>query len=58
MGKLFDTPTFEWLDANEERSTTFYYSLQDAAADCNEILLSTQGQALACPSAGVRLDLF
>jgi hypothetical protein len=23
-GRLFETPTFEWLDAHEERSTTFY----------------------------------
>jgi len=32
MGALFDTPTFEWLDAHEEKTTRFYISLQQTSA--------------------------
>ena len=28
MGALFDTPTFEWLDAYETKSTKFHLSIQ------------------------------
>lgn len=31
MGTLFDTPTFEWLDAHEEKVTSYYISLQTGA---------------------------
>ena len=32
LGKIFETPCFEWLDAHEEKSTVFYFSLQATAA--------------------------
>jgi hypothetical protein len=28
QGTLFDTPTFEWLDAYETKTTSFHLSLQ------------------------------
>ena len=28
MGTLFDIPSFAWLDAHEEQTTSFYFSLQ------------------------------
>ena len=33
MGKLFDTPTFEWLDAHQTKSTCFYMSVQATDKD-------------------------
>jgi hypothetical protein len=32
MGALLDTPTFEWLDAFEEKETHFWISLQAVTA--------------------------
>ena len=33
LNDLLDTPCFEWLDANEEKSTTFLMSIQETEAD-------------------------
>ena len=35
-GSLFDTPTFEWLDADETKVTTWRLSLQAAPPDAAE----------------------
>eukprot|EP01048_Picozoa_sp_COSAG05_P003223 COSAG05_NODE_145_length_16478_cov_15.287197_16_plen_122_part_00 len=49
MGSLLDTPTFTWLDAYEEKSTSFYISLQptqfndvDAVADLGRAPIELQ----------------
>ena len=45
MGTLFDTPTYAWLDAHEEQSTCFYFSLQQVSASA----LTPQSESSAEP---------
>jgi len=35
-GKLLDTPTFEWLDAYEKKTTKFYIFLQNSSKDFSQ----------------------
>lgn len=60
MGTLFDTPTFEWMDAHEQTSTTFYYSLQDLPVGAlGDVVLATQPDgSLADAAHAIALDLF
>ena len=55
-GKMFDTPTFEWLDAFEEKTTDFWISLQrvDAAGE-GPLTLEKSEAGLAGPGFAMPL---
>jgi hypothetical protein len=69
MGTLFGTPTFEWLDAHEMKTTHFFVSLQalegvggaggGGAADRPASALEMEdGGGAYASSEGVRIELF
>jgi hypothetical protein len=64
MGSLFETPTFEWLDAHESKETKFYISLQkvpsihsDADDDARSSYLVVM-DGVVTSKDGVRIELF
>jgi len=63
MGKLHDTPCFEWLDAHEARATVFYFSLQRTEASEEPIELTPMPQGggvskMADPARNIQMTLF
>lgn len=57
MGTLLDTPTFEWIDAYEEKTTLFSVSLFDYEGALEQApVLAPDGDALTAAATGWRIE--
>ena len=57
MGSLLETPCFEWLDAHEEKATTFYFSLQPVQNTAEPLELVPTETGLADAAKGFVMEM-
>jgi len=58
MGSLLETPCFEWLDAHQEKNTTFYFALQAVQGTEAPLELVRTATGMGDAAKGFAVEMF